>query len=93
MVAGTNRGQHAGIRQGEGDQLLHDSQNQCAPGGNIKLLEKAVQMRVDGVFRDFEPPGYARLWEIIKDPLNNLQFPFSEAQGAGNFKPNMFAEE
>ena len=92
-MAVANGRECAGCGQREADHLLHDAQNQLGARGDGDFFEKPVQMRVDSVIRDIEPPGNTCLGEIVKDTLNNLQFALREAQGAGNLKPSMFAEE
>lgn len=92
-MAVANGRECAGCGQREADHLLHDAQNQLGARGDGEFLEKAVQMGVNSVFRDFEPPGNPCLRQIVKDPLNNLQLALREAQSAGNLTPSMFAEE
>ena len=91
-MSSANGRERAGLGTRQSDHLLHDSQNQCCPGGDIELLEKAVQMRVDGVIRDLEPPGYARFREIVKDASDDLRFTLGEAQSPGNLKPSVIVE-
>ena len=91
-MAAANGRERAGFGTGEGDHLFHDAQNQFGARGDGEFFEKAVQMRVDSVIRDIEPPGNPCLGRLSKTPLNNLQFALREAQGAGNLKPSMFAE-
>ena len=50
-------------------------------------------MRVDGVMRNLEPPGYPRLREIIEDALDDLQFPFRQVQLGADLMPGAFAEQ
>ena len=73
--------------------LLHNPQNQLGAGGDGEFFEQAVQMRVNGVPRNFEPLGNSSLRKIVKNALDNLQLALRKAQGAGIFKPSIFAEE
>jgi hypothetical protein len=91
-MATANWRERAGFGTGEADHLLHDAQNQIGACSDGEFLEKAIQMRVNGVFRDFEPPGNPPLREIVKDALDNLQFAFCQAQRASNLKPSKIAE-
>ena len=92
-MAAANGRERASLGTGEVDHLLHDAQNQLGACGDGQLLEKAVQMRVDGVFRNLETHGNAPLLETVKDALDNLQLTLREAQSFGNFKPSLLAEE
>ena len=89
VVVAAYRRERAVCGTGEGDQLLHDAQYQLRARGDGEFFEEAVQMCVNGVFRDFEPPGNPRLGQIIKDPLDNLQFPLREAQSAASLSPSL----
>jgi len=50
-------------------------------------------MSVNGVSRNAEALRNLRLREIVEDALDNLHFPLRQAQGAGNLKPSMIAEQ
>jgi len=91
MKAANGR-ERAGLGTCEVDHLHHDSQDHCSPGGDIELREKAVQMRVNGVIRDLEPPGYPCLWQIVKNTLDDLHFTLGEAQSLGNLNPSLIVE-
>lgn len=49
-------------------------------------------MRVNGVSRNFEPLGNARLRKVVKNALNNLQLALRQPEGVGNLKPSMIGE-
>lgn len=92
-MAAANGRECAAFGTGEGDHLFHDAQNQFGARGNGDFFEKPVQMRVDSVIRDLESSGNPRLRQIVKDTLDNLQFPLCEAQSAGNLQPGQIAEK
>ena len=50
-------------------------------------------MRMNGVFRNEESLGNARLREIVKDALYNLQLALGQAQFGTDLKPGMVAEQ
>lgn len=93
VVPGANGRKHAGFGQGEGEHLLHDSQDKFGAGGDVELLKQAVQVRVRGVRRNTETLGDACLGEIVKHALDNLHLALRQTQGAANLKPGIFAEE
>lgn len=93
VMAGANGGKHAGFGKGKGDHLLHDPQHKLGAGGDVDLLEEAVQMRVRGVFGNLQTLGDPCLWKIVKDALDDLQLALCDAEGVCNLKPGMFGEE
>ena len=84
---------YAGFREGEGDHLLHDSQDEFRAGGDVQLLEQAVEMRVGSVRGDAKPVGDCGLVEIVEDGLDDLQLAVGDAEGRGDFKPGPVAEQ
>ena len=93
VVAGANGGKHGGFRQRERDHLLHNPQHQLGSALDGQLLEKPVQVHVDGVGRNLESFGDVRLVLIVENALDDLQFALGDVQGAANLVPRMVAEE
>lgn len=93
VMAGANGRKHAGFGQGEGEHLLHDSQDKFGAGGDVDFLEEAVQMRVRGVLGNSQTLSDPCLWEIVKDALDDLQLALRDAEGVCNLKPGMFGEQ
>ena len=93
VVVAANGGKNAGFGQSEANHLLHDAQNQLGAGGDGEFFEQAVQMCVNGVFRNAESLGDPGFRQIIKDALNHLQLTLRQTQLGTDLKPSMVAEE
>ena len=76
----------------EPDHLLHDSQNQLGASGDGQFLEKAVQMRMNGVIGNMKALGNPAFRKIVKHALDNLQLSFCKAQRPRNLKPSLIAK-
>ena len=93
VLVWTNGGKDGGFGKRERDHLLHDPQNQLGATGDVELLEKPVQVHVNGVRRNLELFSNRRLVLIVENALDNLQFAPGDFQRAANLKPSMIGEQ
>lgn len=93
MMVSANGRKHAILGNGEGDQFLHNQQDELGSRGDREFFEKAVKMGMRCVFLDFESCGNPLLWKIVKHALDDLQFALRHAQGTGNLKPSIIGEQ
>ena len=92
VMVGADGRKHAVVRQGEGDHLLHDSQDEFGAGGDVQFLKQSIQVRVRGVGGNAKATGNGSFVEIVKDGPNDLQLALCDVEGGSNLKPSVIAE-
>jgi hypothetical protein len=93
VVERANGGKHASFSQGEHDHLLDNPQNQLGAAGDVKFLEKAVQMHMHSVRRNLECFGNLRLRVVVEDAFDDLQLTLRDVEGGSDLKPSVVGEQ
>ena len=86
-------GQGVGARDGQGQELVRDAQDQLHAVNHAQLVMQPVEIGMDSVRGDAEVGRNGGFGEVIEDATDDLDLPAGQIQRAADFLPGLGGED